>query len=351
MTKRKFKKMVKRTIHLPRGMDFFRYLNNRIYSWYLKKNKSLKVAYPSTIMLEVTNLCNLKCITCPREYSFGEQMDKGSMDFEKLKNIVDEAYPYIDSIGLTGLGETFLYKDIANAVNYIKNKSKGIIVSCSINALLKNSIEIAEVLVNKIDTIQISMDGLGKIYDKIRLKGDFNFFENNLRKIVEISENSDTDIILNVVLIKENYFQMSDIIKFTHELGIRYINMIPINLVSKTDEDISYYQFFFSSEFQKELSLAKQTAKKYKEIEFTFSDLDTEGGFNTCKYPWNYFYISWNGLLPPCCAKPFPKELTLGNVFRDGIKESLNSREFQEFRAFWYKNETPDFCKKCSVKN
>jgi MoaA/NifB/PqqE/SkfB family radical SAM enzyme len=73
-------------------------------------------------MLEVTNHCNLKCITCPREYLFGEQMDKGYMDFNELKKIVDDAYPYIDSIGLTGLAETFLYKNILEAADYIKNK-------------------------------------------------------------------------------------------------------------------------------------------------------------------------------------------------------------------------------------
>ncbi len=93
MTRRKIRKIVKRAIHLPRGSNLFKYIANKIYAYFLKKSKSLKVAYPSTIMLEVTNHCNLKCITCPREYLFGDQMDKGHMNFEKLKKIVDEAYP------------------------------------------------------------------------------------------------------------------------------------------------------------------------------------------------------------------------------------------------------------------
>ena len=302
-------------------------------------------------MLEVTNHCNLKCITCPREYLFGEQMDKGYMDFDELQNIVDEVYPYIDSIGLTGLGETFLYKDIINAVNYIKNKSKGIIVSCSINAHLKNNIEIVTQLVGKIDTIQVSMDGIGEVYDKIRLNGDFDFFKSNLKKIADVTLNSGTDVMLNVVLIKENYHQMSDMIKFANDLNIRYINMIPINLVAKTNEDTSYYKFFFSDKFKNELQAAKLTAQKYKELEFTYSELSSDSGFNTCKYPWNYFYVSWDGLLPPCCAKPFPKELNFGNVFKNGLLNSLNSTEFQEFRELWYQNETPEFCNKCSAAN
>ncbi|MDP7465540.1 MAG: radical SAM protein [Candidatus Marinimicrobia bacterium] len=300
-------------------------------------------------MLEVTNHCNLKCITCPREYLFGDQMDKGHMNFEKLKKIVDEAYPYIDSIGLTGLGETLLFNDLLNAVNYIKRKSKGIIVSCSINAHLKNSVDIVNQLVDKIDTIQISMDGLGDIYDEIRVGGNFTFFQANLKRIVELTYDSETDILLNVVLLKENYHQMSKMIEFANNLKIKYISMVPINLVSITDEDISYYKLFFSEEFQKELENAKILAKEYEELEFTYPTLSLDEGFKTCTYPWNYFYISWDGLLPPCCAKPFPKELNLGNVFNNGLLNSINSKEFKEFRKLWYKNETPEFCEKCTL--
>ncbi len=349
MTKRRLKKLVKRTIHLPRGLDLIKYSLNKAHTFLLKKTKSLKVAYPSTIMFEVTNLCNLKCITCPREYLFGDQMDKGFMDFDKLKIIVDEAYPYIDSIGLTGLGETLLYKEIVPAVEYIKSKSKGIIVSCSINAHLKNSVDVVKQLVNKIDTIQVSMDGIGEVYNQVRLKGDFNFFSENLIKIVELTDGTDTDVMLNVVIVKENYHQMSAMIEFANEIGIKYINMIPINLVAKTDEDISYYNFFFEEGYLNELAAAKLTSKKYKEIEFVYSELSKDSGFNTCKYPWNYFYISWDGQLPPCCAKPFPKESNFGDVFSNGLLASLNSNMFQDFRKSSLANQTPEFCKKCSV--
>ena len=349
MTRRRFKKLLKRAIHLPRGIDFFRYSYNKINSFYLSKTNSVQVAYPSTIMLEVTNQCNLKCITCPREYLFGEQMDKGYMNFDQLKKIVDQAYPYVDSIGMTGLGETLLYKDIVNSVNYIKSKSKGIIVSCSINAHLKTSVDVVKQLVGKIDTIQVSMDGLGDVYDQVRIKGDFIFFESNLKQIVELTKNTQTDVMLNVVIVKENYHQMTDMVKYAHDLGIIYINMIPINLVAKTDEAVSYYEFFFTPEYQTELKNAKDTAASFPELEFVYSEITRNGGFKNCKYPWNYFYVSWDGFLPPCCAKPFPKEMSLGNVFENGLRASLNSKEFQDFRKLSLKNETPDFCQKCSV--
>ena len=112
MTRRSVKNVLHRIQNLPRGANLLRYLANKGRLLALHLSRSANVAYPPTIMFEVTNHCQLKCVTCPREYAFGKQMDKGFMDFERFKAVMDEASPYLDSVGLTGLGETFLYQDL-----------------------------------------------------------------------------------------------------------------------------------------------------------------------------------------------------------------------------------------------
>lgn len=76
INKRRIQKAFRRLRSLPGGWNFFRYASNKIHARYLRMIKSPRVAHPSSIMLEVTNHCNLKCITCPREYQYGEDMDK-----------------------------------------------------------------------------------------------------------------------------------------------------------------------------------------------------------------------------------------------------------------------------------
>ncbi|MFI5172245.1 MAG: radical SAM protein, partial [Chitinophagales bacterium] len=144
INKRRIKKAIRRLKSLPGGLNFLRYTSNKTRAWYLRKIKSTKVAHPSSIMFEVTNHCNLKCITCPREYQYGEEMAKGFMDIDRLKKVVDEVYPYVDSIGLTGLGETLMYKQLPEALQYIRTKNKGIITTISINAHLPNCIDIVK---------------------------------------------------------------------------------------------------------------------------------------------------------------------------------------------------------------
>jgi hypothetical protein len=129
MNKRRLKKACKRIAGLPRNKYLLKYILNKAKHLYYKIIRSTKVAYPSTIMLELTNHCNLACTTCPREYDYGKEMDKGMIAINQAKKVIDELWPYLDSIGLTGMGETFLYKDIEQIVDYIKSKNKGIIIS------------------------------------------------------------------------------------------------------------------------------------------------------------------------------------------------------------------------------
>ena len=347
MTKRKLFKLIRRLKHIPAASILWPYILNKIKMIFLRMIKSGKVAYPSAIMVELTNLCNLKCITCPREYEYGKQMDKGSMDFENFKKIIDETYPYLDSIGLSGLGESFLYKDLIPAVNYIQKKNSGIRISLSINLQLDTSPEIVQALLNKVDTIQISIDGLDEVYDKIRIGGNFKRFKENLRKIVDIAKSSETELMFYVVVLKENYKQMVDIIQFAREEGIKYVNFTPVNLVSITGTDASYYRFFNSDEFKKELNKVVEVSKRNDDMEITFPNFSRINEFTMCRFVLDYFNITWDGFIPPCCTKPFPKVLHFGNAFEDGVSNTLNSKEYQEFRKVLLNKKVPEFCLKC----
>jgi radical SAM protein with 4Fe4S-binding SPASM domain len=347
MNIRKFKKAVKRLSDLPIKRHSFLYVNNKLKQIFLKAIKSTTVAQPSSIMLELTNQCNLHCTTCPREYDFGKAMDKGNMQVEQAKKIIDELWPYLDSVGLTGLGETFLYKELEQVIDYIKSKNKWIKIFISTNAVLPDFIEKVSKLVNKIDTIQVSIDGIDSVYEKIRKNASFIELDNNLRLLSGICKNAGTTLLLNMVITKENFFQMPLLIRYSDKKGIDYMDFTRINLASVTDIEISYYDFYKTNEFLKVVSDSIQTAKAFKGVTVTNINFKSDMGSRQCPYPWSNFYICWNGFVVPCCAKPFPKELNFGSVFDDEVINVLNSKRYRAFRQLCIENRTPDFCQKC----
>lgn len=347
--KRRMRKAWHRVRHLPRGLDLLRYGGNKVNAAWLRARGSTRVAHPSSIMLEVTNHCNLKCITCPREYQYGEEMAKGFMPIERLKQVVDEVYPYVDSIGLTGLGETLMYKQLEEAVAYIRGKSPGIITFISINAHLPKCVEIAGRLADHLDTIQISMDGVGDVYEQVRLRSDYNTFYDNVKAICEVARGKRAEVMFNFVAVKENYHTMAEVVEAAADLGVDFVNVTPFNVASVTAHDVSYYDFFRTDAFKREVVRAKEAADRRGNVTLTIWDVKTPPGFRKCHLPWSHFYISWDGWMTPCCAKPFPKELNFGNVFEEGLMTCLNKPEYRQFRQMWYDNETPEFCRKCHM--
>lgn len=274
-------------------------------------------------------------------------MSVGNMNLEQAKRIVDQLWPYLDSIGLTGLGETFLYKDLPEIASYIKQKNSGIIISASTNAVLSNFLELAKPLVGKIDTIQVSVDGLNEVYEQIRHKSNFALLDSHLREIVNLCRNTSTDLMLNMVVTQESYTHLPLLVSYAAEVGIQYVDFTLFNLASVTNIDASYYEFYQSEKFKTVLAELDRVAQNTPTVTITNKNFKTDNCFQKCPFPWTHFYFTWDGFAVPCCGKPFPKELNFGNVFDNKVIDTLNSTEYRNFRTLWYKNQTPNFCNKC----
>ncbi len=327
--------------------DLWRYGSNKFRSLRLRRSHSTEVAFPSNVMIELGNHCNLHCITCAREYGYGKQMDKGYMPLEKACAIVDELYPYLDSVGLTGMGETFLYPDLTAIASYIKAKKKSIVTSLSTNANIPRFMEKAEAAIPYLDTIQISTDGLGGVYETVRKNASFATLENNLQQLVPLAKKYKVDLMLNMVITRENYHQMADMVEFACQLHIPYLNFTYFNLACVTNTDRNYYTLYQSPEFLESLRQVRKCNRKFPQVYVTGLDFPGSPSFQKCPFPWSHFYITWDGYVVPCCAKPFPKELHFGNVFSEGVMGVLNSKSYQSFRRMWQSNHTPSFCEKC----
>ncbi len=82
-----------------------------------------------------------------------------------------------------------------------------------------------------------------------------------------MAQGTRTDIMLNMVVVKENYFQIADVIRFAHQEGIHYINATPINLVAIPDIKSSDLKLYNSSGLMNELTKARSIAQNYQKIE------------------------------------------------------------------------------------
>lgn len=298
---------------------------------------------PDSFMIELTNRCNLRCVTCPREYEYGREMDIGSMDYNNLIKLLDEMLPLAKSINLTGLGETFIYKLLPEVTEYISRNEGDKTTFLSTNAQTPNCLSMLNDIKGNITVVQISMDGIGEVYENVRNGANFDTFSNNVRSMVRILEDTSTSLMFNMVAFGDNYHTIPNVVDFAKDLGVPHVHVNSRNLVTMPSIDIKEYDLYRSKEFLDTITRAKELAHE-SGIHFTAFD---NSGY--CELVYNHFYITWDGFLVPCCAKPFPKELNFGNVFQDSLYECITKYQRSEFRRNWDNMAVPEFCNRCHV--
>jgi len=323
------------------GRDYLALFQHFVLHGKNEKRSHNPNALPDSFMIELTNTCNISCITCPREYEYGQAMNIGSMNYNKLLKLLDEILPIASSINLTGLGETFLYKKLPEITHYISTDEIDHAIFLSTNAQTTNCLSMLENIKDTVNLVQISMDGINSVYQEVRNGADFGRFANNVKNMARILNGSSTSLMFNMVAFGDNFHTIPDVLNFAKEAGVPHVHINSRNLVTMPSIDLKEYDLYRSDEFLDAIAKGKELAHEL-EIEFTTFE-NTE----YCSLVYNHFYITWDGFLVPCCAKPFPKELNFGNVFQDSLHECIHNYQNSEFRADWDNSIVPEFCYRC----
>ncbi len=126
-------------------------------------NQEAQKTFDGNIVIwNFTNRCNLECLHC---YSRASMDSKDILEFEIIKETIDEfAHNKIKFIIFSG-GEPLVRKDIFKIAAYAK--SKGIITYLSTNGLFINDLNI-EKIIGIFDYIGISIDGDESTHDYFR---------------------------------------------------------------------------------------------------------------------------------------------------------------------------------------
>lgn len=131
--------------------------------------------FPQVVSVEPTNHCNLRCIMCNRN----QRREKGYIDFELYKKIIDECAVFNPRIWLNLAGEPLLHPDIIDLIAYAKQQ--GLSEICmNTNAAFLHGAMSDRIIESGLDILAVSIDSLRKeVFESIRIGADFQqVFEN-----------------------------------------------------------------------------------------------------------------------------------------------------------------------------
>ena len=286
----------------------------RLYFHYNKKSVKLPYA-PVRLWVELTSLCNYRCIMCPNK-----DMNKeahGYMDFALYKKIIDEAADFAFDVNLAHRGESLLHPQIVEAILYAK--SKGLFTRLHTNGSLLTEELAHKILKSGLDRLSFSFDGFDKdTYERTRVGGHFEKTLQNIIRFLEIKKelksktpNTSIEVI---------HFEDNKRLQTKREFEAQF-------------KDLPLDSFVF-----KDLhNWAGETTKKH-----------TSKHYSTCTFPWNALVVFWDGNVLPC-SQDFFGSYILGNVKESSLIDIWNNPRTSRLREKLSRKDIQDLkaCRNC----
>lgn len=292
--------------------------------------------YPPILMVEPTNICNLKCPMCPS--GNGEmRRPRGKLDLDNFKRLMDEIGHYIYQVQFWNQGEPFINQSLLEFIHYAKQK--GLMTQTSTNGHFIRTDQMAELVVaSGLDQIIFSMDGTNQeTYEKYRVGGDFHLVLETLGRFSRAKKKmaSKTPLIeLQFLVFKHNQDELETIIKIAQKHEVNRLSF-------KTAQ-------VYSADQGREFLPSDERFQRYQFDGDTFSlksDLP-----NWCKRLWLNSTVNWDGSVSPCC---FDKdaEYAFANIFENEstFKETWKNKKYLQFRKNVIKNRKGiEICSNCT---
>ncbi|MDP3990738.1 MAG: radical SAM protein [Candidatus Nealsonbacteria bacterium] len=308
------------------------------YFYYLTKNTKPN-SYPSILMVEPTNFCNLNCPLCPVGNK-SLKREKGFMPLEGFKKIIDELGDYLLNLTLWNFGEPMLHKDIYEIIEYAKRKK--IFIRLSTNGHFFNNKENIKRLVSSgLDNLIVALDGASQeTLSKYRVGANFEEIINGINGVVEEKKKLKSRlpfIELQFVIMKHNEYEVDKMKKIAKDIGVDKLTLKTVTLEIETSkEELEKVKEFLPTkeEYNRYLKSEKELKRK-KPVK------------NKCVRLWLSSVINWNGDAVPCCYDA-EGVFTFGNTFEKSFKEIWVAESYIKFRETVLKNKkSVKMCSNC----
>jgi hypothetical protein len=265
---------------------------------------------PEIVQIEATNICNAKCVFCPRDEMHRKQ---GIMSFDLFRKIVDECAELgITHVRMHNYGEAFVDKQLVEKVRYAKARGIKEVGAISNGSLLTEPV-VRGMIEAGLDAINISVDASGKeTFERTRIGLKYDKVIANIERLVRLRA----------------------------EAGRRRPKLILSFVRQNNDADEQAF-----------IEHWKQIADKIHvtDLHNWAGTLNTESDVNyPCYRPWLTFTALWDGRVSLCCAD-FDGRVVLGDLNTSSIQDIWNSEPYRKVRREHLESGGPDICRSCDL--
>ncbi len=257
----------------------------------------------SSLIIEPTNVCNLKCSFC--FVTEGMTRKGGFMELDLFKKIIDDC-PDLEHLCMHNWGEPLLNKDLFKMFDYASESGIPNIVM-NTNGTLLDDETIERIVRGPLTILRFSIDGSPETYKRVR-GVELAEIEKNILKVKAVRDRLRPELSLGVVFTVEEESQ------------------------EDVDEYIAYWE-----------DRVDHVRLQPKLIQ---SPRDT-----ACPEPFGKDYgklvALWDGRVIPCCVD-YNATLVLGNAWDDKISDLWHGHAIEKLRQEHEEKKFPEVCVNCN---
>ncbi len=287
----------------------------------------LQADFPSQVLVDPTEVCNLACIHCPHStFEKSEYYGGLSLDPELNAKLVDEVGRHgrnaTQYIRYSSEGEPLIHPGIFEMLEYA-HRNSGVTVTLTTNGTLLDEDRTERLLATGVDVVDISIDAFTpETYAKIRVKGELNVTRANVLRLIQMSEQSsfNTKVVVSYIEMPQNLHEASDFETFWKDNGADYVVMRRLHSASGAKADVA--------------------DRMRKEIEAESR--------RPCLYPWERILLNPRGHLAFCPAD-WTHGATIADYHTTTIYETWQGEFYQKLREAHLNNDYSGyrFCGQC----
>lgn len=190
----------------------------------------LAAEFPSQIIMDITEVCNLACTHCPHptfaksEHYAGRHLDP-ALNEKMIEEVRQHGQGRTQYIRYTSNGEPLVHPNgydlIQAAVDY-----SGVFVTLTTNGKIMNEKRTQRLLESGVHLIDISIDAFKpETYAKIRVKGNLDVTRENVLRLIRWVRESKakTKVVVSFVEQPENTAEATDFERYWKDQGAEYV--------------------------------------------------------------------------------------------------------------------------------
>jgi MoaA/NifB/PqqE/SkfB family radical SAM enzyme len=286
--------------------------------------------FPTMIVIDVTNLCNLRCPVCP--VTFAMNRTRGLMDLSTFSAMIDDvnAHGRKPAIYFNFSGEPTLNKALPEMIAYAAARGHDTFVSTNATKLTP---EMSERLIRSgLRRINLCMDGFSKdSQESYRINSRFEQVKANIERFLAIKKEVGGKYpvtVLQTLLTSKSEPEIPAMLTWAREIGFDRVRLKTFSLGSYTSEEFKgRYRHFLPQD---------ATLRRHAD----------ESVSTVCTVPMYQTVVFWNGQLGLCCID-YDQMVKLPNVVEQGFTKAYLSDEATRARRDGYAKRF-DICQNCS---